>query len=235
MLPVVEQLLVLQDRDMRLAQLKAELARLPVERETAAERLTTESGKLAGLRDRLRHLEADRKKLEIDADSRRAQVDKYRVQLNQIKSNTEYQALLKEIARAEEAIREVEDRELELMEEAEQTRPAVKQEQDFLQEVTAKVETQQGELQRRETLIRQELGTLQVERAELAEQVEEGVRGRYERLLRSKGDAALVPVRNGNCGGCHLNLPPQVAHDAKTGGELTSCDYCGRILYYPRD
>jgi len=232
---VVEQLLVLQDRDMRLAQLKAELARLPVERETAAERLTTESGKLAGLRDRLRHLEADRKKLEIDADSRRAQVDKYRVQLNQIKSNTEYQALLKEIARAEEAIREVEDRELELMEEAEQTRPAVKQEQDFLQEVTAKVETQQGELQRRETLIRQELGTLQVERAELAEQVEEGVRGRYERLLRSKGDAALVPVRNGNCGGCHLNLPPQVAHDAKTGGELTSCDYCGRILYYPRD
>jgi predicted nucleic acid-binding Zn-ribbon protein len=42
-------------------------------------------------------------------------------------------------------------------------------------------------------------------------------------------------VRNGNCGGCHLNLPPQVVHNAKTGGSLTSCDYCGRILYFPGD
>ena len=50
--------------------------------------------------------------------------------------------------------------------------------------------------------------------------------------LRSKGDVAIVPVQHGNCGGCHLQIPPQLIHNAKRGTELTSCDYCGRILYW---
>ena len=29
-----------------------------------------------------------------------------------------------------------------------------------------------------------------------------------------------------------LHIPPQLVHNAKNGDELTSCDYCGRILYW---
>ena len=36
----------------------------------------------------------------------------------------------------------------------------------------------------------------------------------------------------GNCGGCHLNIPPQIQHDAKKSAEVVSCSYCGRILYW---
>ena len=151
-----------------MAQLKAELSRLPGEAAAADARLKAESERLTSLRDRLKHLEADRKKLEIEAESRRSQVQKYRVQLSQIKSNTEYQALLKEIARAEDDIREVEDRELVVMEEVEQTQPAVKQEQAMLQEVTEKTAALKADLQRREFVIRAELDKLTAERAALA-------------------------------------------------------------------
>ena len=105
MLPILEQLLVIQDRDRRIADLKREQARVPQQLEAVDARVRDESSRLETTRQELKHLEAERKKLEIEADSKRAQILKYRGQLSLIKSNTEYQALLKEIAKAEAEIR----------------------------------------------------------------------------------------------------------------------------------
>jgi len=232
MLTVIEKLLVLQDRDRRIAQLKTERARIPEQVAAAEQRLKGESSHLDLLRDQAKHIEADRKKLEIDAESKRAQIAKYRSQLTQIKSNTEYQALLKEIAKVEEEIDEIETHELEIMERGDQLQPAVKTEQGTLKESMAKVEADRAELQKRAAMVEQELAQMQAERQKLAQEVESDALNRYERLMRSKNDFAVVPIRNGNCGGCHLNIPPQLAHNAKHGTDLTSCDYCGRILYW---
>jgi hypothetical protein len=232
MLPVLEKLLVLQDRDRRIAQLKAERARIPEQIASAEQRLKAESTRLDSLRDAAKHIEADRKKLEIDAESKRGQIAKYRTQLALIKSNTEYQALLKEIAKVEEEIDEIETHELQVMEKSDELQPAVKTEQVTLKEVTTKVEIERADLQKRAAMIEQELKQLQEERQKLVQDTDPDALSRYERLMRSKNDFAVVPIRNGNCGGCHLNIPPQLAHNAKHGDTLTSCDYCGRILYW---
>jgi hypothetical protein len=180
----------------------------------------------------LKQIEVERKKLEVEADSKRNQINKYKGQLSLIKSNTEYQALLKEIAKSEEDIRQIEDVELELMEKTDKLQPALKEEQEALQRVTAKGESEKAELHQRLALIAKELTELQAERTALAAKVDGDTLARYQRLLKSKGDWAIVPVKHNNCGGCHLQLPPQVLHNAKNGSELTSCDYCGRILYW---
>jgi predicted nucleic acid-binding Zn-ribbon protein len=232
MLAVLEQLLVLQDRDRRIAQLKGERARIPEQITAAEQRLKAESARLDALRDEAKHIEAERKKLEIDVESKRGQIARYRTQLSQIKSNTEYQALLKEIAKVEQEIDEIETHELEVMEKSDQLQPAVKGEQATLKEATTKVETDRADLQKRVAMIEQELKQLQAERQKLAQETDPDALNRYERLMRSKSDFAVVPIRNGNCGGCHLNIPPQLAHNAKHGTDLTSCDYCGRILYW---
>ena len=101
-----------------------------------------------------------------------------------------------------------------------------------MKEITAKVEVERADLQKRGVMIEQELKQLEEERQKLVRDTEPAALSRYERLMRSKSDFAVVPIRNGNCGGCHLNIPPQLAHNAKHGRELTSCDYCGRILYW---
>ncbi len=232
MLPILEQLLVIQDRDRRIAELKREQARVPQQLEAVDARVRDESSRLETARQELKHIEAERKKLEIEADSKRAQILKYRGQLSLIKSNTEYQALLKEIAKAEAEIREIEDRELEFMERVDQIQVDVKQEQALVKELTSKAEAEKSELQRRGAAIAAELAAVQDERKKLADATDADVLSRYARLMRSKGDFAVVPIRNGNCGGCHLHIPPQVVHDAKHGEELTSCEYCGRILYW---
>ena len=232
MLEILQQLLVVQERDRRLAQLKAEAARIPIEIAAAHQRLVDESAKFDQAKTELKQIESQRKQLEVDADSKRQQILKYRTQLNQIKSNTEYQALLKEINKAEADIRQVEDVELEFMDRLDKLQPALKQEQAQLKDLTSKADTAKAELQRRAALIETERQQLQGEREKLVASVDSDALSRYERLLRSKGDLAIVPIKHGNCGGCHLNLPPQTVHTAKGERELASCSYCGRILYW---
>ena len=232
MLEILQQLLVVQERDRRLAQLKAEATRIPIEIAAAQQRLVDESAKFDQAKTELKQIESQRKQLEVDADSKRQQILKYRTQLNQIKSNTEYQALLKEINKAEADIRQVEDVELEFMDRLDKLQPALKQEQAQLKDLTSKADTAKAEFQRRAALIETERQQLQGEREKLVASVDSDALSRYERLLRSKGDLAIVPIKHGNCGGCHLNLPPQTVHTAKGERELASCSYCGRILYW---
>ena len=232
MQPILEQLLVIQDRDRRVGQLKAEQARIPAEVAAIEKRVQEGSAHLESIRQQLKHIETERKKLEIEAESARAQIAKYKTQLFQIKSNTEYQALLKEIAKTEETVRQVEDAELELMDRTEQLQPTLKREQASLKDMTSKAEEEKATLHKRASLIAQELGQLREEREKLGVQIDPDALARYERLMRSKGDVAVVPVQHGSCGGCHLQLAPQLIHNAKHGTELTSCDYCGRVLYW---
>ena len=232
MLAIIEQLLIVQDRDRRIAQLNTEKARIPVEIAGVDQRLSETSQHLDSLRQQQKHLEAERKKLEIEAGANRGQIIKYQMQLNLIKSNTEYQALLKEIAKVEEEIVHVEDHELEFMEKFEQLQVAIKEEQATIKELTAKAETGKQELKKRAANIEQELAQLHAEREKLVQEADPSALARYERLLRSKGDLAIVPIQHGNCGGCHLHLTPQIVHNAKHADTLTSCDFCGRVLYY---
>lgn len=232
MLEILEKLLVVQDRDRRIAQLKSEATRIPAEIAAAEARVKTETSRLENAKNDLKHIETDRKKLELDAESKRQQILKYRTQLGQIKSNTEYQALLKEIDKAEADIRQIEDVELELMEKFDKLQPALKAEQAQLKDVTARGDVEKADLQKRAKLIEAEQAQLKTDRDQLVAAVDPDILNRYERLLRSKGDLAIVPVKHGNCGGCHLNIPPQIMHDAKKGSDLVSCTYCGRILYW---
>jgi len=79
------------------------------------------------------------------------------------------------------------------------------------------------------------LSELEWNREDLAAAVEEGVRTRYERLVRSKGENVVVGVQHGVCGGCHMRLPAQIMVMCQAQQELVTCTNCGRILYYTRD
>jgi hypothetical protein len=41
----------------------------------------------------------------------------------------------------------------------------------------------------------------------------------------------VAEVRDGACGGCQLQLPPQLVAEVRRGDELMDCSYCHRILF----
>jgi predicted nucleic acid-binding Zn-ribbon protein len=233
--PSIEKLLIIQDRDRRALQLDLELKRIPTERAEVEARAKAATTRLEELKLKAKQVESERKELENQVGTKREQINKWRGQQLQTKKNEEYQALAHEIQNAEKEIFKIEDRELDLMDKAEKIAAEIKKEQQVLTEVNAVALRQQDTLGQRETAMKTELEKLKTERGALCKDVDESVMSRYERIMRHRKDSAVVPVQHGICGGCHLQIPPQVMHQAKSSEELVTCDQCGRILYWSRE
>lgn len=235
MLEVIEKLLVLQERDRKLRRVEGELSHIGPERHALNAKAAHAEISLDGVKQRLKQIEAERKSLELEVTSRKDLITKYANQQFQTRKNEEYRALAHEIETCKKQIFEIEDREIALMEQAEEAQRELARVSQAAMDTRTLVEDQVTRLSEREQELRRELSNLQAGRQELAAQVDESARSRYERLLRSKGENVIVGVQHGVCGGCHMRLPPQLLVTCQADKELVTCSNCGRMLYYTPD
>jgi predicted nucleic acid-binding Zn-ribbon protein len=232
MLEVLQRLLVLQDRDRRILQLQEELLRIEPERQELRNRLAALEAQIEADRLAIKKLETQRKELELEVEAKKQLIEKYSLQQYQTRKNEEYRALAHEIEQCKEAIRQLEDRQLDLMEQAENTQRQVAALVQTAAETRRTVNQRLADLDQAEANLKRQLSQLETERTELAAQVDEPVRHRYHRLLKARGGNAVVPIDRGVCGGCHMHLSRHLVVACMAGQELVSCPNCGRLLYY---
>jgi uncharacterized protein len=235
MLEVIEKLLILQDRDRKILRTQDELAHIDPERQEFTRKLTSTTAKLDAAKLRVKQIESDRKKLELEVDGKKQQIDKYSLQQFQTKKNEEYRALAHEIEMAKEVIVKLEDQQLELMEQAEVAQKEVAVQQAAANEARKLVEAKITELNQREQVLKKELADLTVNRNDLASAVDDSTRAKYERLLKTKGSNVVVGVQHHSCGGCHMKVSRGVVVACQADQEIITCPQCGRILYFTRD
>jgi predicted nucleic acid-binding Zn-ribbon protein len=232
---IIKKLLILQDRDRRILHIRDQLARMQPERQSFQGRAAATQASLEAIKTKAKQVETDRKKLELEAESKKLQIERYTLQQFQTKKNEEYRALAHEIDTCKESIAQLEDRQLELMEQAEtlqrEAGAATRQAED-----TRKLaEGQLRELAAREQSLGNELAALESNRNQLTAEIDERALRQYERLLRNKGDNVVVGIQHGVCGGCHMRFPVQLMVSCQAAKELVTCPNCGRILYYTPD
>jgi len=235
MLEAIEKLLILQDRDRKIRRVQAELAHIEPERQTLKGKTSSTQAALEAGKLRLRQIESDRKRLELDVDAKQQQIAKYANQQLQTRKNEEYKALAHEIDGCKADIGKIEDQEISLMEQAEVAQKDLVRLTAEAAEAKKHADSLVSQLGEREANLQKELATLQSNREEIASAVDESARGRYERLAKSKGDNVLVGVQHGVCGGCHMKLPAQSLVACQSHQEIVTCINCGRILFYTRD
>ncbi len=190
---------------------------------------------LEAAKHRVKQIESDRKKLELDVEAKKSQIEKYGLQQFQTKKNEEYRALAHEIELCKQAIVKLEDQQLELMEKAEAAQKDVVAATQGANEAKKLADGQVANLLAREENLKKELAELEANREQISQAVDEAGRSRYERLLKSKGSNVVVGVQHGVCGGCHMKLPTQVIVSCKAEEGIVTCINCGRILYYTQD
>jgi len=235
MLEVIEKLLILQERDRKILQIREELAHVPYEKEGIQTKHAAAKKRLDDARLSVQKLEAERKEMELEVEAKKGQIEKYSLQQFQTKKNEEYQALAKEIAACRSAIVKIEDGELDLMEKSEQAEKKVQEAKVLEAETKKTCDSRMSDLNTREAELKETLAGLESNREELAADVEEGTRNRYERLMTSKGTNVVVGIQHGVCGGCHMQLNRQVIVSCQAEQELMSCPQCGRLLYFTPD
>src|ERR1700720_299934 len=229
MLETIEKLLILQDRDRKIRKVEGELARLEPERQMLRARAAGAQAQLDSAKPRIKQIESSRKDLELEVEAKKEQIARYSNQQLQTRKNEEYRALAHEIETCKEAIFKIENQEIELMEQAEAAQKDAARATQAAIEARKLLDEQVAQLDAREKNLRQELAELGTNREELGSAVDERAGGRYERLLRNKGENVVVGVQHGVCGGCHMRLPPQVLVTCQGESEVVTCSNCGRI------
>jgi predicted nucleic acid-binding Zn-ribbon protein len=235
MLEAIEKLLILQDRDRKILKVQEELSRIGPDRQSLQAMLAGATGSLDAAKNRVKHLESERKKLELDVEAKKQLIEKYSLQQFQTKKNEEYRALAHEIEMCKEVISKLDDQQIEIMEKAEAEQKAATKAAAEAAEIKKTVESRIADLDRSEAGLKKELAELQSNREELAVVVEEAARSRYERLLKQKGQNAIVGIQHGVCGGCHMQLSRSIIVGCQGEQEIVTCPNCARILYYTRD
>src|SRR5450432_851074 len=90
MLDSIEKLLVLQDRDRKIHRVQEELAQIAPERETLRNRANSTQTQLDAAKNRVKHIESERKQRDLEVEAKKSQIEKYANQQLLTRKNEEY-------------------------------------------------------------------------------------------------------------------------------------------------
>ena len=205
---------------------------MPLERKSLDAQVAAASASLEAIKDRARHVEMEKKKLELDVGTRNESIARLRTQQYETRKNDEFSAMGREIERYQQEISGLEDQELELMEQADQLKAQIAVEEKQTASAKEAIAKQAVNLEAKQATLEGRLEELKKEREELAAKVDEDLLDRFNRLFTSKGDAAVVALEHDVCTGCHMKVTTATVVRVKGGKEIVSCEQCGRILYF---
>ncbi|MBE2204166.1 MAG: hypothetical protein IAE94_07505 [Chthoniobacterales bacterium] len=233
MLEAIEKLLAIQDKDQRIRTFRIELAALPKEK-AAKERLIAEAAaRLDNARSRAKEIEVRKKSLEVEAAAKRGQIDRYKTQQTQTRKNEEFSALAHEIEAAEKVIIQLEDKEIDLMEEAESLKPEITAAEQTHAADKTKYEGQIANLVEKEGNLTARIAEMESARQQAVSDIEEDLLGLYDRLFQTKNATAIVALEHEVCTGCHMKVTAQTSVELRAEKSIVSCPQCGRILFVP--
>ncbi|HTY84317.1 MAG TPA: C4-type zinc ribbon domain-containing protein [Silvibacterium sp.] len=231
MLPVIENLLRLQDADKEIRRLQDEIAELPRRVAAIEQKLAGTKAQLEQAQAAIKGDEAARRKHETAISDLRAKISKYRDQSLDVKTNDQYKALLHEIQFAEKEISATEDKILELMVNADARDREVKAAQAELKAETAEIEREKEQARQRTAEDEKQLAEWKAKRDQLRSGINEDLLRHYERVSKFRG-SGISEVRDHKCMACQVMLRPQTYNDVRSGQSMVVCDSCQRILYF---
>ncbi|MDR3197514.1 MAG: hypothetical protein LBU34_06540 [Planctomycetaceae bacterium] len=230
---ILEQIHALQTQ---LNDLNGNLRRTPLVLKAQEANIQKQLANLAQINETYQKLRAEAKQKELEVAANDQALEKRRNQLQESKSNKEFQALQLQI-KADEAARSVlMDEALEVIERADRYAQNVPAAETELKKVRELYETtkkkfleDKPEIEAKITIFKQQLET---EEAKLPRDFREI----YNRLVHNVGGSeALAVVENQKyCGGCNRQIPINSLAQILQKKPIT-CSSCARLLYLPQD
>ena len=239
----VEALVPLQEVDLSVHDLTAEIEALPVQLGDAHDKVAHAQANLDEIKEEIKHLKLEAAKRELTVKECDVRITKLQTQANQAKKNDEYQALLKEASSVKAEKARIEEGLLDILYLVDEKGKLFSLRQEDLKEA-------EGSLSKEESRISSETGALQSKlnevtskRSEIASGVERDVIDLYERILNVKEDGLAISnvsqyrvieasgkILQWQCEGCSVEVTSQDVNLLLMGKEVLTCRTCSRIL-----
>jgi predicted nucleic acid-binding Zn-ribbon protein len=224
----------LQSVDNRLRAVRKRLAEYPKKSAEIEARVNGAKAELDGSKAAQLATIKDRKKYELDVESHKERVKKYRDQTSQVKTNEAYKALQHEVEMAEAEIAKAEDRLLEQMVNGEEYDRRIKASEKLLKEVEEVARGLRSTLETEKAATEKELAELTTERERVAAEIPENTLDHYDRIMHKHDNLAIAEVKDEGCSACGVRIRPHMIQEMRRADatELFHCETCTRILHY---
>lgn len=157
--------------------------------------------------------------------------ERYEQQMDQIRTQREYEALDKQI-------RDASEQEMDYRRALQEEEERLEQLSEELSREAALIERQEGEVREEESRIkieladrRERLAALQAEESRIASGLDEELLFKFERIVRSTDGYGIVPLQGQVCTGCYITLPAHFVNRVRRAEDVLFCTH-GRIVFY---
>ncbi|MBB26183.1 MAG: hypothetical protein CMO39_00015 [Verrucomicrobiaceae bacterium] len=231
MLPEIEQLLIIQDRDQKITKLNSDIERLPLEEQQAKQRLKSVIESVNSAESEIKGNEVEISKIELDIDTRKDSITKLKNQQLETKKNEEFAAMEHSITNYQDEISQLEDSQLELMEKGEELNNSLEEANDIHAKEQKVVDAELAIIKERKIQFSKKIEELKSDREKIASNIDNDLLDQYNRIFKSKKGVAVSELVNDICSGCHMKVTPTTAGMVRAEKVVSTCDQCGRILY----
>lgn len=172
------------------------------------------------------------KSLEQNVADLEAKIGRSKHRMSEVKTNKEYQAILREIDDLKKEIAGKEDGMLETMEKIESLASEIKVLEKDVDSRRKVVEENQKVVQQENDQLKEKLDQIEAMQQKVRAKLEPSILKRTDFLLMKQCGIAVAAVENGVCQICHLNLPPQKFIELQRDDVIQQCPHCHRFLYW---
>lgn len=225
-----EKLAQLQRLDSEIKQITLFLERTPPlileidqKIEQSSQVAASAQGKMVGSQKKRRDLEAEIKDI-------KDHISKYKRQLNEVKTNKEYTALLKEIENSQKKVDRLEEDVIVEMLLADDIQKEIKEAGQKFAQTKEKFSQEKEAIFRKKKEQEEKAAKLNQDKEALLPQIAPEQVSLYLKIFRKKAGVVLSPVTGDFCSMCHMRIRPQVLNELRDTRKLILCENCGRIL-----
>ena len=169
---------------------------------------------------------------ESDYQSNLSMLRKSQEKLAAVKTNKEYQSILKEIDDIKAKNSLVEDEMLKSLDVIETTeRETVTLKKEFL-EIKDRIDREKEIIKEKIGKSETDLAELDEERSSVAKNIDKEIMSKFNIVKGLTKGTAIAPVLDSICRGCNMNIPPQMYNDLQRFDSIKFCPPCQRIIYW---
>jgi predicted nucleic acid-binding Zn-ribbon protein len=183
-------------------------------------------------KDNLAANQKKRRELESQLQDTKENIVRFKRQLNEVKTNKEYQALLKEIDDTGAKIDSLEDQIITEMLSADDIENEIQEASKKANEIQADLAKKKEDILHEKRNAEDTLKNLEKEKEDLLPKIPSDQMRLYKQISQKKNGIVLSPVTDEFCTMCHMRVRPQMLNELISGKEIITCENCGRILYY---
>ena len=230
----IKLLVKLQEKDSAMDDINKKINFFPEEINIIKEKFEEKKSVMEESKNILSQIQVEKKDKEISMAQKEEDIKKHQRELNLVKENNAFKALLTEIERDKKEKDILETDIIVLLEKVDKASAEDKKNREELKKKEEENSFKIKEIDNLKKECESKLEAMVEERAGLAAKISEDMMKKYGRIRDKRGNAVVEIREDGGkcfCSGCNMNLIPQKVVDAKKKDFLSVCDNCQRMLY----